>query len=139
MRECNDPIDYWVNKAHNIFNKTSIFEVADLDNELAKEFLNEVYGNPKTELIDQYLEIVNRIIMDLSELRQRAKEWRQEMGYVEKCGVVIFFGDELQGWVNSLRDPQHWQPGCIAIDEFGLCYDAVGGNAQDGASRWEPI
>ena len=47
MREVDNQIDYWVNKAHNIFNKTSIFEVVDLDNKLAKKFLNEVYGNPK--------------------------------------------------------------------------------------------
>ena len=73
--------------------------------------------------------------MEIHELQQRAKEWRKDNGYIGKCGVVVFFEGELQGWCNELRDPQRWQPGCIAIDEFGLCYEAIGGNVQDGAAR----
>lgn len=81
----------------------------------------------------------NDKVMNINELKQRAKQWRKDNGYVDKCGLVVFFGEELQGWVNELRDPQHWQPGCIAIDEFGLCYKTVGGNTRDGATKWEPV
>jgi hypothetical protein len=77
--------------------------------------------------------------MDINKLKQSAKQWRETNGYVGKCGVVVFFGDELQGWVNELRDPHHWQPGCIAINEFGLCYEAVGGNLQAGAANWQAL
>lgn len=72
----------------------------------------------------------------LPKLKKQAVKWRAENGYSEKLGVVIFANNELQGWCNELRDPEHWQPGCIAIDEFGLCYEAKGGNAQNGATSW---
>lgn len=54
-------IEFLVNEAHNIFNKTSIFEVVDLNKELAKEFLDEAYGNPNGELIDRYLDLVKKL------------------------------------------------------------------------------
>jgi hypothetical protein len=77
--------------------------------------------------------------MNMNELSQCAKRWREANGYSEKLGVVVIFGDEVQGWVNELRDPQHWQPGCIAIDEFGLFYKTVGGDPQTGAVKWQVL
>lgn len=68
-----------------------------------------------------------------------ATKWRHENGYTGKCGVVVLWGREVQGWVNELRDPDHWTPGCVAITEAGACYEASGGNAQDGADYWRPI
>lgn len=38
MEKDTDQIDFSVNEAHNIFNKTSLFEVIDLDKELAEKF-----------------------------------------------------------------------------------------------------
>lgn len=69
-------------------------------------------------------------------LKQLADKWRKDNGYTKKLGVVIFLGNEVQGWCNELRDPDHWQPGCIAIDSFGLCYKTIGGNAKAGAEKW---
>jgi hypothetical protein len=42
----------------------------------------------------------------------------------------------VQGWVNKLRNPEHWQPGCIAVAEDGKTWTAFGGNEQDGALLW---
>lgn len=39
--------------------------------------------------------------MEIHELQQRAKEWRKDNGYIGKCGVVVFFEGELQGWCNE--------------------------------------
>lgn len=54
-------------------------------------------------------------------------------------GVIVFHGHELQGWVNQLRNPEHWMPGCIAIDTDGHQYRATGGDVYNGAERWELI
>lgn len=64
--------------------------------------------------------------------------WRKAYGYVGRAGVVIVSEGLAQGWVNELRNPEHWQPGCVAVDETGLTWTAVGGNAQDGAVSWRP-
>jgi hypothetical protein len=62
--------------------------------------------------------------------------WRQENGYQGRGGVVVLFDGEVQGWCNQLRDPDHWRPGCIAIDEVGQHWEAVGGNSVNGATDW---
>lgn len=54
-------------------------------------------------------------------------------------GVVVFFDGELNGWMNQLRDPQTWRPGCIALDEQGNQWKSVGGNDYDGAREWVPV
>ncbi len=51
--------------------------------------------------------------------------------------VVINRSGEACGWVNCLRDPSHWEPGCRAVDVNGSQWLAVGGNDYDGAERWE--
>jgi hypothetical protein len=33
--------------------------------------------------------------------------------------IAIVFPGEVQGRVNKQRNPEHWQPGCIAVDEQG--------------------
>ncbi|TKB26072.1 hypothetical protein FCL47_09995 [Desulfopila sp. IMCC35006] len=56
-----DGIEQLIDEAHAIFNATSIHEVIDLDDQAARAFLMEAYGNPKPELIDQYLEVVAKL------------------------------------------------------------------------------
>ncbi len=67
-----------------------------------------------------------------------AQKWREEHGgkYC-KDGVVVVCNGVAQGWVDELRDPHHWASGCIAVDESGQEWVAVGGNDMDGAERWE--
>jgi len=43
-----------------------------------------------------------------------ADEFRQNERPDLKGGVVVIFGNEVAGWMNELRDPQHWEPGCVA-------------------------
>lgn len=66
-----------------------------------------------------------------------SERWRRQHGYVDAGGVIIVFDGVVQGWVNELRDPQHWQPGCIAIDARGAEFIAAGGNDRDGAQHWK--
>jgi hypothetical protein len=67
-----------------------------------------------------------------------ACRWRQENGYVGRGGVVVLFNGEVQIWVNVLRNPGHWQPGCIAVDEEGRTWTTIAGNEGDGALMWLP-
>lgn len=38
--------------------------------------------------------------------QQQAQQWRDEMGYTCKGGVVVLFRGAVSGWMNELRDPQ---------------------------------
>jgi hypothetical protein len=67
-----------------------------------------------------------------------AKAWRLEWDRIGRGGVVIVFDKEIAGWMNELRSPDHWVPGCIAIDENGRTWKAVGGTERDGAQSWMP-
>lgn len=67
-----------------------------------------------------------------------ALAWRTRNGYIGRNGVIIVFDGLAQGWVNELRNPETWRPGCIAVDESGNSWIAIGGNDQDGASTWMP-
>lgn len=71
--------------------------------------------------------------------KELAIQWRVKRGYTSKGGVVVMKDGVVNGWVNKLCDPNHWIPGCIAIDESGNQWISVGGNEQDGAERWEPV
>jgi hypothetical protein len=75
---------------------------------------------------------------DFAHIKTMAAQWRQDNGYVDKGGVIVIYRDEVQGWVNELRDPSSWRPGCIATDSDGNHWLASGGNDQDGATEWQP-
>jgi hypothetical protein len=64
--------------------------------------------------------------------------WREENGYSGRGGVIVLFEGNVQSWVDALRNPEHWQPGCIAIDEKGGSWTAIAGNQNDGALLWLP-
>lgn len=66
-----------------------------------------------------------------------ALDWRMENGYVDQRGVVVFFGCTVQSWVDQLRNPEHWQPGCIAVNEDGDTWITVGGDERSGATTWQ--
>lgn len=60
-------------------------------------------------------------------------------------GYLVAFGDKWCGWTLSLAAmtgtaaPRPWRPGCVAMpcDGRAEVWEAVGGNYQDGAERWE--
>ena len=68
-----------------------------------------------------------------------AQKWCENNGYVGKGGVVVLRAGSVWGWVNTLRNSEEWSPGCIAVDEDGAEYKAVGGNSTDGAKLWRKI
>lgn len=72
----------------------------------------------------------------LNAARSLAGEYRKEKSH-RNGGVVVICDNEVSGWVNELRDPESWVPGCIAVLADGTCYIATGGNAQDGACEWQ--
>lgn len=77
-------------------------------------------------------------MMDAKTMINDACRYRQQEGLVGKGGVVVFFRGEVQGWVNRLRNPDHWQPGCIAVDEQGHMWTTLAGNERAGALMWLP-
>ena len=71
-----------------------------------------------------------------SENIKLAQAWREQNGYVGKGGIVVLWDGEVQSWCNELRDPSHWQPGCVAVNEQGLCWKAMLGDPKSGALIW---
>ena len=67
-------------------------------------------------------------------LIKKASQWREEKE--RHGGVVVFFNGEVSGWMNELRDPNSWEPNCIAIDASNTQWVAKGGNSYDGALEW---
>lgn len=88
--------------------------------ELARPTLNVTKDNKMADLVDV------------------ARDWREAKGYVGRGGVIVIFEGEVQSWVNVLRNPEHWVPGCIAIDEAGNSWLAIAGTECDGSSMWLP-
>jgi hypothetical protein len=64
-----------------------------------------------------------------------AHQWRIDNGYTDG-GVVIIYDGIVQGWVDDLRNPEHWRAGCIAIDDAGRQWRATGGDYLSGAEQW---
>jgi hypothetical protein len=54
-------------------------------------------------------------------------------------GVVIVFKGQCSGWMNELRNPDYWEPGCFAVDRRGNQYLAIGGDFQYGATSWNLV
>ncbi|CZZ74664.1 antirestriction protein ArdR [Enterobacter hormaechei] len=71
----------------------------------------------------------------IEEMRNIAAHWRQ-VNQENPGGVVLIWQGAVYGWKNELRDPQHEQPGAVAVDETGCVFVAEGGNEYDGAKCW---
>ncbi len=69
---------------------------------------------------------------------ETARLWREQNGYCGRGGVVVLFNGKVNSWVNELRNPDHWRPGCVAVDEQGRSWTAVAGSDRDGALMWLP-
>lgn len=79
------------------------------------------------------MEKENRVILEAVSLDKKAlaKKWRKETGRSGKDGYVIIFKGKVAGWMDKLRNPEHWQAGCVAVAENG-------GNYNSGAESWQP-
>lgn len=69
-------------------------------------------------------------------LIKKANDYRDH--WHSKCGVVVIYKGEAVGWMNELRDPQEWKPGCFAVDEQGNIFRAIGGD-EDSAKEWGQV
>jgi hypothetical protein len=67
-----------------------------------------------------------------------AQAWRLQEGYTGRGGVVVVNNGQVQGWVNELRNPEHWVPGCVAVSEDRLSWTTLAGDDQAGALMWLP-
>ncbi len=74
----------------------------------------------------------DRMLISLTE------EYRRNVRPNLKGGVVVIHKKHVTGWMNQLRDPQNWKPGCYAVNEDGRIWMTVGGSPDDGATSWEP-
>jgi len=75
-------------------------------------------------------------------VKKLVDDFRQDRPHL-KGGVVVIHSTKVVGWkvaswMNKLRDPQSWSPGCIAVHQDGRSWLAVGGNPKDGARKWHP-
>lgn len=76
--------------------------------------------------------------MAMNETKAAAQAWRQDKGYIGRGGVVVVFQNQVAGWVNELRNPDHWAEGCFAVAEDGCSWTALGGTEFGGALMWLP-
>lgn len=68
----------------------------------------------------------------------QAQRYANSLGHIS--GVVVFWDGQVQGWMDFLRDPQDWQPGCIAVCVFsGRQWLATGGDSYNGSKEWTPF
>lgn len=68
--------------------------------------------------------------------RQLASKYLDERPQLQGRGVVVLFQGQVSGWMNELRNPEEWEPGCIAVDRRGNQYLAIGGDSYRGATAW---
>ena len=81
----------------------------------------------------------------LVNVRAEAAHYRAVWNH--QAGVIVIVGSRSAGWMNAvavgwmneLRDPQNWEPGCLAVDCDGRVFESIGGNAQDGAREWAEV
>lgn len=87
----------------------------------------------------------NALDQKLANVRAEAAHYRAVWNY--PTGVVVIVGTRSLGWMNAvavgwmneLRDPKNWEPGCLAVDPAGRVFEAIGGNAYDGAREWAEV
>lgn len=75
------------------------------------------------------------------DIRDVAQQWRVSKGYEGRGGVVVVFDGVAGGWVDCLRNPEHWRIGAYAVDESGNVWLASGVQVteDDSAQSWKPV
>lgn len=78
--------------------------------------------------------------VSLAAIQIAAKQYRLENGtdcpYMAHGVVIVNQSGNACGWVNEPRNPEHWEPGCYAVDTNATVWVACGGNNYDGATEW---
>lgn len=71
-------------------------------------------------------------------LKELADQYRLNVPHNLKNGVVVIYKNKVVGWMNKIKDPQVWKPGCFAVNEDGRIWLSVGGSQDEGAESWQP-
>ncbi|MFT0140798.1 hypothetical protein ACEK07_46660 [Alcanivoracaceae bacterium MT1] len=71
--------------------------------------------------------------------RDSANEWRCTRFCYHGLVIVCPGGHEVAGWMDTLRVPKSWVPGCMAVDIDNNMWIATGGNDYDGAREWQRL
>lgn len=83
--------------------------------------------------------------MNVKSLLKKSENYRKKKYGTPEGGAVVFVRKNIGGrwaacgWVNTIRDPNHWEPGCIAIDSAGNVWETRGGDNWNGAVEWAAI
>ena len=75
--------------------------------------------------------------VELEKIVLLASRWRQENK--RTGGLVVVYRGDAQGWIDELRDAQHWVPGCVAVSDVGQCWQTIAGDEDHGALMWIQI
>ena len=75
--------------------------------------------------------------VELEKIVLLASRWRQESK--RTGGLVVVYRGDVQGWIDTLRDPQNWMPGCVAVDDSSRCWQTIAGDEAHGALMWIQI
>ena len=89
-------------------------------------------------LIKEAISLVGAVmetkIYTQDQIRLTATQYRLESK--RDTGIVLTWNNKAYGWRDTLRDANTERSGAIAVDEYGLLYQAKGDNYQDGTKTW---
>lgn len=95
--------------------------------------------SPETDFIyPAVTDYLKNVVARYQENLAAVKNSREQRGYIGTGGGVVVFDGDVQSWNNELRNPDDWQPGCVAVDEKGKSWTAIAGDAYAGALMWLP-
>lgn len=57
----DETLDQLIDEAHQYFDQSSIFEVIDINECSAREFLTQKYRNPDAQRVNNYLKVINKL------------------------------------------------------------------------------
>lgn len=75
--------------------------------------------------------------MNTTENMTLAAQVRAYRGY--RGGYVVLLNGECSGWIKQLTHLFTWEPGSIAVDQFGNQYQSVKSQSLSSPIRWDRI
>lgn len=69
--------------------------------------------------------------------RQIAADYRSQSGRIS--GVVVIYNEAVTDFIDTIRNPEQFKPGCIGVLRNDALYETVGGNDYEGATRWQRV
>lgn len=82
---------------------------------------------------------VRSVRLDRTTLQSQADIFRKQYNKTYSGGYVLFWKGRPVAWKQELDHPIGWEPGCIALDQYGKQWVSAGGNGYEGSMRWEAV